>query len=71
MKEEAVLGIRTINLTESAETVKTKVALLKTQLNFANMILELPAVIKETEAQIEQNKKQKERFASAQEKGGI
>lgn len=71
MKEESVLGLRALNLTEDAETVKTKVAVLKTQLNFANMMLELPEVIKETEEQIERNKVQKQRFANAQEKGGI
>lgn len=66
-----MLGLRALNLTEDAETVKTKVAVLKTQLNFANMMLELPEVIKETEEQIERNKVQKQRFANAQEKGGI
>lgn len=71
MKEESVLGVRALNLTEDAETVKTKVAVLKTQLNFANMMLELPAVIKETEEQIERNKVQKHRIANAQEKGDI
>lgn len=73
MKEEAVVGFRMLDRLgqDDAVEVKAKVATLRTQLNLANMLHDLPAVIKETEAQIQQNAAKKLQFIQAQEGGEI
>lgn len=71
LREEAVDGLRTLNLTQNAEQVKTIGAILKTQYNMANMIYELPAYVKEVEAQLAKDEETKARMARSQERGSI
>ena len=71
MREEALIGFRTLELKEPAETVKTRTAVLRTQYNLANLLLELPKAIKDAEALQEMQEQQKMKFKDAQEGGTI
>jgi hypothetical protein len=71
LRDEAVAGLRTMDLTKSAEEVKTSTAILKSQINFASTFIDLPSVIQETRKQIEQQKKQQERIGRAAVNTGI
>lgn len=73
MKEEAIVSFRTLDTLGKMDAmeVKAKVASARTQLNLANMLHDLPAVIKETEAIMEQNQAKKLAFVQSQEKGEI
>jgi hypothetical protein len=52
MKDEAITGVRALEIQEGFAT-GVRVSQLKTQLNLTNMLLNLPAVIKEIEDQLE------------------
>ena len=71
LKEEAIVGLRVLDLKLSAEEVKTHAAILKTQLNLANMFLQLPAVVKEVEQNIEAQKNKVVAFKNSQEGGEL
>jgi hypothetical protein len=60
-----------LDLKLSAEEIKTHAAILKTQLNLANMFLQLPAVVKEVEQGIEAQKNRVVAFKSSQEGGKL
>ena len=67
LKQEAIDGVRILNLQKSAEEVKTHIAILKTQLNLANMLLQLPEVVEEIEENIEAQSRKVTTFKSSQE----
>ncbi len=49
------MGIRALDITEGFAT-GVKISQLKTQLNLSNMLLELPAVVKEIEDMLEKKR---------------
>lgn len=71
MKEEAFMGLRGMNLEESAELVKTKAAILKTQANLAGMLYDLPAVLKEVEDRNTAVDAKMKAFKASQEGGSL
>ena len=71
MADEALMWMRTLNLEESAEAVKTKAALIKLQYNLCKMFSELPAVILEKQKFNEAKQNQQARVAKAAEDSGI
>lgn len=71
MKEEGVNGVRAVNLKESAEDVKAVVATLKTQINFAHLLLNLPEAIRLAEEAIEKQDQRKLAYMKSQEGGSL
>lgn len=70
MKEEAVMGVRALDIQEGFAT-SVRVATLKTQLNLTNMLLSLPEVIKEVEDRNERIAAKMVQMKDSQERGEI
>lgn len=70
MYEEAVDGIRSLNIQEGFATA-VRVATLKNQMNFANLFFKLPEAIKLAEEMQEKAEAQALKFQSSQEGGSI
>jgi hypothetical protein len=68
MRDEAIMGVRTLGIIGATpHDVIATASQLKTQLNLTNMLLELPAVIKEMEDRLAQVEMKKGRMREAQE----
>lgn len=71
LKEEGVTFLRTTKVDAPEAELRARVATIKTQINLAGMFLELPAVVKEVEEQLERNANKLTQIKEAQEGGEI
>lgn len=71
LKQEAVDGLRSFDLTKSGEDCKARAGVLRTQYNLAHLFENLPQAIKEHEAIVEQNKQKVQAFKKSQEGGTL
>lgn len=71
MREEALLGFRTIDLTVKAEDVKTRITVLKTQYNLANLLSQLPKAVKDAEDIVQKQENKVAQFRNSQEGGNL
>lgn len=67
LKDESIMQLRNLNLTKSAEEVKTTTAIIKIQLNLSSMLLELPRVIKEAAEELSRQKEKTDQMRQAGE----
>jgi hypothetical protein len=71
MRDEAVNGLRALDIDKSAEDVKTMTAIIKTQYNLENMLFNLPDVIKKYKEDQERKEAHRKRMTGNAETGFI
>lgn len=69
--EESIQEMRALELKMPEPELRAAVSVIKTKLNFAGTLYDLPSVIQQAEQQIKDNEAKKIKFAASQESGGI
>lgn len=71
LRDEAIYNFATLELKQSGEDCKARMAVAKTQYRFSNLILNLPKAIKDTEVLQEKQAQKVTAFANSQEGGTL